>query len=158
MSDGHLGACKECVKNGVKVRVKTKLLTDPEWVKNEKERCRKKALREYYSGRRPSRSRKRKQMKRYHEKYPEKYLANKFIGKKIKIKSGHHRHHWSYKKENWLDVFILSIKDHALIHRYLKYNPTEECYETMSGSLLDTRKKHDKFIKAILKAEQSSLN
>lgn len=151
MGNNHLGVCKECCRTRAKNNRSVKL-QDPNWVEAERERCRKKALKEYYAGKRPTPENKRRYTSSYRDKYPEKEGA-KSSARTVKTNKGEHRHHWSYKKENWNDVIILPAKDHLLIHRYLKYNPVEFYYMTMAGTHLDTRKKHEKFIKSILKAE-----
>jgi len=153
MEDGHLGKCKTCTKNDSELRRVKLTLTDPAWVEKEAERQRQKEKRRWHEGlSKPSKERKKKMMDTYAKKYPEKEDAKIFIMNKVSCPMGHHRHHWSYKKENHLDVIVLLIEDHFYIHRYLKYYQEEMCYKIKAtGELLDTREKHENFINAILK-------
>lgn len=86
--------------------------------------------------------------KKYKSKHPEKVRARTSVIK-LKVEQGFHKHHWSYLKENFKDVIILSNDLHLRLHGNLKYNPELKCYETKSGVLLDTREKHVSFINSL---------
>lgn len=152
MADGHLNKCITCTRNDTNSRVKKLTLTDPDWVEKEAERQRQKESRRWHEGKVNVRKEvESKRKKNYGLKYPEKRKAASFLGKRIKCPSGYNRHHWSYKKENWLDVILLIEEDHFYIHRYLKYIQEEMCYKIKAtGELLDTREKHENFINAVL--------
>ena len=151
MTDGLLGKCKDCTKKDTKERLGM-LLKDPDWHEKEKERHREKYYRLGYKEKhKPSKDDKKRTMEKYNNKYPEKYKA-KLKSQRAGVK-GVHSHHWSYKEENLKDVFYLNYKDHAFIHRHLKYDCDLFCYVTKDGVMLDTRKKHKKFIDDILKQE-----
>lgn len=152
MSDGYLNKCKVCTKKDVNDRVSNLKENDPEWIEKERERGREKYHRLNYSTKKPSTEKKREIIKRYQQKYPEKYLASKYTEIFLEKEKGFNLHHWSYKQENWLDVFKLTIKDHNFIHRHLIYNQDFLCFmEKESGSLLDTKEKHSNYIGKLLK-------
>lgn len=150
MSDGRLNKCKVCTKKDVRER-EEKLKKDPEWVENERARQREKYYRlEYKDKHKPSRSRKRDIMERYIEKYPEKYKAKNATSGMYK-KRGHHLHHWSYNEEHYKDVIELHYKDHSKFHRFVTYcDDTLKYRRNDTGELLDTRKKHEDYIKEVL--------
>lgn len=149
MADGHLNKCKTCVNKYAEVR-RSELLNNPLWVDKEKERQRKKATAIYYN--RKNNPDYRKYMaamnKVYHNRYPEKYSArNK--SQHIPCSKNHNKHHWSYKDEHACDVIILPMRDHRILHRYLKYDTENKCYRDTDGVLLDTKEKHLQYINQI---------
>lgn len=151
MADGHLNKCIACTRNDTNSRVKKLTLTDPDWVEKEAERQRQKEKLRWRFGKKRSPSLKKRYTLTYCSKYPEKRLAAMAISKKIHCPENHHRHHWSYKKENRLDVILLLEEDHYYIHRFLKYHQDEMCYKIKAtGELLDTREKHERFINSLL--------
>lgn len=146
MSDGHLNKCKNCTKKDTKDRV-DRLLLDDTWVEKEKERSREKYHRlNYRSKYKPDRDRKKETIKRYHQKYPEKFLATKYTEIFLEKENGYHLHHWSYNQEHWLDTIKLTIKEHNFIHRFIKYDNDYKMYRDSNGYLLDTRDKHQDFL------------
>ena len=150
MADGHLNKCITCTCNDTNSRVKKLTLTDPDWVEKEAERQRQKEKRKHYFRKEAGIKRKTRPSKIYRTKYPEKSKAHSACAKRY-LPAGHHHHHWSYKPEHHLDVFILNFEDHYYIHRFLKYYPEDMCYKIKAtGELLDTREKHESFINALL--------
>lgn len=82
-------------------------------------------------------------------KYPEKRKARSKVSLH-KVKEGYHKHHWSYKEENWEDYFILKNSTHLSLHSYLHYDKEKMCYISKDGILLDTREKHEEYIKVLI--------
>lgn len=137
-----------CTKKEAEERRKL-LLNDITWAAKEAERHRQKAKRQYYK-KKADGTLKRISSDVYRTKHPEKYAAVLAAAKYIDIQPGYHRHHWSYQKENQLDVIILKHDFHLYLHRFLKYDKELFCYRIKStGELLDNREKHERFIDAI---------
>lgn len=147
MSDGHLGKCKECTKMDVNERY-IKKINDFMFLESERERARNKYHR-LYSNSKIKKIRNNEPIKKYYHKYPEKYRA-KCIAGKIKSPNGYHNHHWSYKVKNALDIIHLIDKDHATVHRWLKYDQKNMIYRTLDGYLLDTKEKHIEYIQRFI--------
>ena len=144
------GECKECTKKRVRAR-EEKLKKNPDWVEKEKERHRLKYHNlNYKEKHRPTPEKKKEILDRYRDKYPEKYKA-KNISQRIKpLIKGNALHHWSYNIEHAKDVIELTPKDHAKIHRFMKYDKKTFMYKDLNGTLLDTREKHENLINKIL--------
>lgn len=141
MLDGHLNKCKSCTKEDVKLREEN-LKKDPEWVEKEKYRHREKYHRlDYKDKHKPSAEKKKQIIDRYKSKYPEKFLA-KNKSQSIFREKGEELHHWSYKEEHYKDVIPLTIEDHNLLHRFLKYDKSTFLYKDPLGNLLNTKEKH----------------
>lgn len=149
--DNRGGRCKTCVKKASNDRRLIKM-KDPEWAFNEAERHRLKSKKQVASG----------------YKSPNKHVSNPVPYKKkattaanrIHCPSDHHRHHWSYNKEHWKDIFIVTVKFHNKIHRYTKYDPDMKMYRTVHGTLLDSRELAQKYydkIAVIIGGEYSEL-
>ena len=147
MADGHLNKCKECTKRDTKERVEIKS-ESVEWVEKEKERHRAKYYRLGYKDKhKPTPEAKRVIMQRYNARYPEKLRAR---SANIKAVSGYEAHHWSYRPEHKTDVLRLSVADHALLHRFLRYDQSVFMYRDTHGNLLDTKEKHLRYAEKIL--------
>ena len=155
MGDGHLNKCKKCTKRDVSLRLGYKM-KDPEFREQEKARHRGKYYRLNYKERhKPTPEAKKKTMDRYKKKYPEKVKA-KNCTQNLPCKKGNNLHHWSYNRKHYKDVIELSISDHNLIHRFLKYDQETFFYKDLNGVLLDTRERHENYINNILIKQQSA--
>ena len=140
MGDGHLGKCKLCTKKDTASRIEIKKKTDPEWVFNEKERCRLKSK----SNRNTAESN-----AAYKDRYPEKHKA-RIAAQGIPKIEGHQNHHWSYNEEHFQDVILLTISNHYKIHRNMIYDPERLMYRTIHGILLDTRESSIEYYSKVL--------
>ena len=139
MGDGHLNKCKECVKNYMHMKWSAKS-TDPEYVKMERKRARDKYYRLGY--RVKSKGKKHAPSKIFRSRYPEKFACH-IISQRLPLQKGFQRHHWSYRIEHARDVIELSPRDHALLHRYIKYDQSVFMYRRCDTlELLDTKEKH----------------
>lgn len=141
MADGHLNKCKVCTRSDVKEREKN-LKVDEDWVESERTIHREKYHRLGYKEKhKPSAEAKRKTAVKHRKKYPEKYKAKNASQKLPKEFEGE-MHHWSYNEEHWKDCIELTVEDHNLLHRFLKYDEETKYYKDLKGNLLDTKKKH----------------
>ena len=152
MADGHLNKCKECTKMYTKLRTQ-KLISTPEGLEKERARHRDKYKRLNY---------KEKQKVWDKNKPWKKSQTYKNLSRKLKTPKGIELHHWNYNDEFLEDVFLLKIKDHRLIHKYLTldiesrlfscdffllddYNNSTNKFKT----ILDTKEKHISFMKEL---------
>ena len=150
MGDGHLNKCKYCTKNDVKEREKYPR-KNPKWVEKEKNRSREKYHRLKYKEKHKLDINTRRKMRlNYIIKYPEKYKAS-IISQRLPRSKGKELHHWNYNIEFAKDIIELEKYVHYLIHRFLKYNNELYIYETLIGEKLNTKEKHLKYIKKIMK-------
>jgi len=147
---GVQGECKQCTKERVRLREEN-LRRNPEWLEKEKERHRNKYHRlEYKEKHKPSPEKKKEIMKKYKERYPEKYKAKNISQDLRPLEKGNELHHWNYNIEFAKDVIELNPKDHAKIHRFVKYDQKTFMYKDLNGVLLDTREKHQDLIDKVL--------
>ncbi len=130
MHDKHLGKCKDCTRKDTADRVARLLANNPEWAKKEQARHRAKAA-------------------RYALEYPEKQKAHDELPGST-CDGSKHRHHWSYRKEHFLDVINLSPADHRHVHRYMVYDKERMQYRRLDGVLMDTREAAEKYYAEIL--------
>jgi hypothetical protein len=128
MADGHLGKCKECTKVDAQ-RQRMLNVSDPEWVRQERERCRLKAIRYRAAGGKPSAEALRKGQEKHRLKNPDKCrtrcrtyraMLKGTITKKTECEccgaTGRlHKHHVDYNKP--LDIRWLCTKCHGVLHR-----------------------------------------
>lgn len=142
MLDGHVNKCKDCNKNDVHLNYE-KNIVNPEYLEKERERGRSKYAKYKY------------------KKNPELSYSNsnkpcaKFFKSKGFDLNGKEIHHWSYKIEYIYDVFFLNKRGHALIHKYIKFNKSFECFEVISDNkLLDSKIKMFEYIKYIFELNQ----
>jgi len=145
------GECKECTKKRVRLR-EEKLKQNPDWVEKEKARHRDKYYRlDYKEKHKASPEKQRERTLKYRSMYPEKYKAITVSQRLSPLVSGNELHHWSYNIEHAKDVIELNPKDHAKIHRFIKYDQKTFMYKDLNGNLLETREKHQELIDKVLK-------
>lgn len=147
MKDGHLGKCKECAKSDVAERESYLRNNDPDFVKSEKIRGRKKYYR-LYRGMHLTGEKKKIIMDKYINRYPEKNEA-KCAVQRIPCPENCEKHHWSYNSEHYKDVIIIPISLHDKLHRYISYDKSVKKYRTCEGTLLETRHQHELFINKV---------
>jgi hypothetical protein len=151
MGDGHLNKCKECTKRDTKERLAVKM-QDPDFVEDERKRGREKGIRL----KNKSSTNKKQAMSTYNTKFPEKKAA-KQSAQRIPRGVGEQNHHWSYNTEHHRDVIQIDAKDHLFIHCYMTYDQERMMYrvscqldEFEFGELLETRERHELFIKSCI--------
>ena len=148
MGDGHLNKCKDCTKKDTAKR-EAELTSTPEGLEKERSRHREKYYRLGYNEKhKPSYEKKKEAKNRYKEKYPEKYKAQS-TSYGLPCTKGNNLHHWSYNEEHWKDCIELNIADHALLHRYIKYDQERYMYRNLDGVLLDTKQSHIDLLESI---------
>ncbi len=132
MRDGYLNKCKQCSKDDSRKRYYD-IKSDP--IKSFKERSRQaqKEKKRRISG---------VAIKSVAITKPSQIKQNACAAAWSHIKAveeGFERHHWSYNKDHWIDVFIMSTRDHNIIHRYMRYDVNSLMYRRLDGTLIDSR-------------------
>lgn len=141
MADGHLNKCKTCVK-AYNERREQENRNNIQWVEQERARHRDKYYRLNYRGKhKPDLNTKKIAIRQWKDKYPEKYEAH-ISCQRIKAPADFQKHHWSYNKIHFKSLIVLSVRDHALAHRYLEYDKNEKMYKSVDGLLLNSKQKH----------------
>jgi hypothetical protein len=137
MADGYLNKCIDCVKEVSKQR-EEKLKLDPTWVEKERKRQREKYKRLNYI----------EKQKEWDKNRPwKKYSEYKNLHRNLNVPKGFNIHHWNYNRKYIQSVFIMSISNHKKAHKFLVFDFESKCFKTKSGELLNTRKKHELFLK-----------
>ena len=134
MGDGHLGKCKECAKNDVRLKYDENV-ENPLYVEKERARGRDKWKRLHHNW----------NIKNKHSegKDTSRFLKNKGIDME-----GKEAHHWNYNLQN--DVFIMPKRAHRLIHKYLLYDEnTKMFFDSRAMNLIESMPSHLLFIKDI---------
>lgn len=135
MKNGHLSKCKWCEANYMKKYVE-RIKSDRVLLERKKKR-----MREYMRihGHVPSTpEQRRKRLKAWEARFPEKNAARRACCNLLKIKRMH-RHHWSYRKEHHFDFIPLTTKQHRLAHRKMVYDQERMMYRRLDGTLIDSR-------------------
>ena len=133
MKDGRINKCKLCAKKDVKDNYNEKS-KDIEFVIRERERGREKYKRLNYVSKIG-----------YKKEYAKKIGDVSYFFKKRKIDLYEKEiHHWNYIFK--YDVFVLSRKAHKLIHKYIKYDSSINCFINSNNEVLDSKEKHYKYI------------
>ena len=145
--DGKSNRCKECKNKASRERYK-KNMSNPLNKELERQRGREKY---YRLGQKYKYN--AEAQKTWRRKYPEK-LQGSIDSRNLPRKKGSHLHHWSYNKDHTKDVIELTIKEHNLVHRYLKYDKESFMYKTLDNILLDTRELHLKYINSVIEHDR----
>jgi hypothetical protein len=89
-------------------------------------------------------------------KFPEKRKASIYVTNHLpKVFEGYERHHWCYREDSFLDVFLFTVKEHRLIHRFMLYDSEMLLYRVKeTGSLIYTREGASRFYNLILNREK----
>lgn len=138
MADGHLNKCKECTKKDVRQRYEV-LIKNDNWVEKERQRHREKFHRLNYKDKFKKKS--------YHSisKYSNMNRSLKRIGIDM---NGKEAHHWNYNLIN--SIFIMGIRNHKLIHKYIYEDENDKCCYTNDGIKLETVEQSKQLFDSIL--------
>lgn len=141
--------CKDCVKKRVVLREEN-LRLDTDWSEKERNRHREKYHRLGYKDiHKPTKARKKEIIETHNNKYPEKRKAKNLTQHIKPTIKGNQLHHWNYNIEFSRDVIELDVEGHGKLHRFLEYDTILFIYKTREGLPLNTRKKHEDFIRSL---------
>jgi hypothetical protein len=147
MADGHLNKCKDCNKKDTMERYNA-LIVNPDFKSSEQKRGRRKYHRLYKGLPRTESS--KEAHRKWVERYPEKKKAHGMSSHMRSKTEGNHLHHWSYQKNHAKDMIDMTPKDHAKAHRFLVYDQERMMYRNLDGVLLDTRERHETYIRHMI--------
>lgn len=141
MVDGHLGKCKSCTVSDSKQTNELKIST-PEGLEKERQRHREKYRRLGYKELQKewNKGQPWKENSVYKDLRRNKYS---YLDRSFEL------HHWNYNDEYLEDIFILNIRDHKNLHTHLKLDLEKRIFYLQDGTYLDTKEKHEKFIKQL---------
>jgi len=134
-SQGLSGRCKACTSVHRK-KYEERYKLDPAWLENKRTICREWARRHPDQLYEPERQ--RQAIIRYNKRYPEKTIARR-ASQYVPKTPGCRNHHWSYRKEHYFDIIVLTTRQHALAHRFMTYDQERMMYRRMDGTLIDSR-------------------
>lgn len=143
--------CKDCTRCITKKNF-LKKKDDPDFILKERERGNDKYNRLYKSSL-FDRYFKYIDGEKWKDKFPEKTKAADST-KSIR-KDGHHCHHWSYLQQHRKDVIYLTPSQHMKSHRFIIYDQERMMYRRFdTNELLDTKEKHEAYIKMCIKTKE----
>lgn len=137
MRDGHLNKCKFCCREVADLREKNLRENDSTWCEKERLRSIEKYNRLGYC---------HKQMEGDKLKV---YKTGKYknLSRDLKLSVNENPHHWNYNLID--DVIVIDKKFHRFIHRYLVLDESTLMFETIEGTLLNTKEKHLSYLEKI---------
>jgi hypothetical protein len=152
--DGLYSRCKPCFN----LYAKERNAQNPERVK---EIVKKSYQKNKHNRVKPERTKEQqaKYNKANSDKNPEKVAAYNYMKRRIKPIEGKERHHWSYLKDNWLDVIFLSRAEHKQLHKHMRYNRNTLAYTSTNdkaiplqwqGVELNTKQLHLDFLSVVI--------
>ncbi len=141
MGDGHLNKCKECTKKDVHEKYMENI-EDPEFVEKERARGRDKFNRLY-------------SCKTQNKRLRSSSYKVWFERRQVMFWHDIELHHWNYDKPH--DVFLLSRRHHARLHKLITRNADETIFKC-NGVLLDTKEKHEEIVQKVAGEQYFFLN
>lgn len=150
MKDGLFSSCKSC-KREVDLEYYRKKMQDPLWVEKQKARHREKNHRLNYKDTytRKHNASKKERWERFKVEFPEMVKATN-LARRLPKEKGFNLHHWSYDEKYAKDVIRLTTREHGKAHRFLRYDQSVYMYKDLEGNLLDTREKHEAYIRKMI--------
>lgn len=140
--DRLLGKCKSCTKKDAKDRTEINI-SIPEGLEKERERHRDKYHRLGYKD----------IQKESNKNHPWKncsiYKGLRRSKKYANLDRSFELHHWNYNNEYLEDIFILNIRSHKNLHNHLTLDVDKRLFYLKNGTYLDTREKHEDYIKKL---------
>lgn len=131
--------CKGCISKRMKIYYENLRVERPEKLEEMQKR-----KREYT---RKNKRTRHKESYKLKDKFPEKQKARSALRKLTSVGREFARHHWSYNESHYIDITILSRKDHKKAHRFLIYDQERFMYRRIdTNELLDTKEKHLEYI------------